>query len=350
MLDKKEKLELTHKQAQELLSPVGKVSVENISLSSGINRIFRVTTTNHGVFYIKHHTAFWYVSEADSDFAVERAAAVYELLCKRGIKVSELAWADTSKNIIPYSVFISKETAGIVAQNVFNRRKDVRSDVLKAIGHFLRRLHDIEFSNPGTVGPRHAKAAKDKGRVPYVEPQNWIRHPTLEALYQPDIAHRLIAHEWDGKKSLLPPEVAIAFEMLFRKTGEVISPDYSPPRFTVGNLDAWHINVDDSSGDWKVTGFYDFEEVCAGGPTVDILDFEFTLTPRIQTLAWREPFFEGYGCRPDFEGYKTRLLFRLLGSVGNSSGEWFENHWMRLLEAKSWDELIWFPEKIEKDE
>jgi aminoglycoside phosphotransferase len=327
-------------QARELLKCVGDVLILNVNRMTSINDVFKVITRSHGNFYIKFHTARWYADQPDTFFVVEREAAVHELLRKREMPLPYKVWVDTSKTVVPRSVLICEELSGIsVTEAIAKFPQDVDA-ILKSLGCYLRRLHEIEFSKPGLLGPQHAQLAELDSPIPPVEA--WDEHE----MHHPEHFQRaaLSMLNQSEEKGLLPADVAIALKQLFQFIAAAIQSDYIPPRFTVGNCHAWHFHVERSMGKWIVLGFYDFEAVSAGDSTIDLIELEMTLTPNMRSFAWRKPFFDGYGTRPDFEGYKMRLLYYILYELEKGTiNRWMEDHWIRLIQAEEWDELTWYP-------
>lgn len=337
--------QLNPEQARRLLTPVGDVSVEDVRVAATINDVFKVVTRSHGTFYIKFHTARWYADQPDTSFVAEREAAVHELLRKRGMPLPYEAWADTSRSVVSRSVFICGELPGIPITEALARFPQDASEIVRSLARYLRRLHEIEFSNPGILGPEHARAANERGPIPRVEA--WDQHEMHRPEHFQRAALDLLADV--TVRGLLSAEVTAALERLFHQSAATIAADYAPPRFTVGNCHAWHFHVEHSAEAWPVRGFYDFEAASAGDPTIDLVEIEVTLTPDMRSFRWREPFFEGYGSTPAFEGYKMRVLYYLLSQVGRSGTRqvpdqaWLQGQWLNLIHAPDCEQLAWFP-------
>jgi aminoglycoside phosphotransferase len=339
------KSELSAEQAQRLLVPIGKVTIEQISVESTINDVFRVMTRDHGSFYIKLHTARWYADQPDTFFVVNRECATHELLRKRGMPLPYLAWADYTRNVVPRSAYVCGELPGISVPTAIARYPQEEGAILKALGRYVRRLHEIEFTSAGLLEPAHACFAPAEGPIPPIE--TWHGG----ALHHPEHLQRDASRALDKcrERGLLPALVERELDRLFGRMVETIGPDYVPPRFTVGNCHAWHFHVDRVDGEWAVQGFYDFEAVSAGDPTIDLVELEMTLTPCTGSHTWREPFFEGYGSRPSLEGYKMRLFYYVLYEMGKQhsravpDAKWLRGRWPDLLQTSDWGELAWFP-------
>jgi hypothetical protein len=147
----------------------------------------------------------------------------------------------------------------------------------------------------------------------------------------------------------LPRETAAQFAPYFARSAEVLRPDYEPPRLTLGNCHAYHFHVARAARGWEVLGCYDFEAVSAGDATIDLVELEVTLTPALRSSSWREPFFAGYGRRPALEGYALRLVYYLLCELENPytkqipDRDWLHQRWLPLLNARAWEDLIWYP-------
>jgi len=347
MPDSPNRPELTPEQARKLLAPIGDVVVEHIQVAATINHVFEVVTHSHGKFYVKFHTARWYADQPDTFFVVNRECAVHELLRKRGMPLPYDAWADYTRSVVPRSVYICGELEGIPVTEAIKQHPDEAGAILGALGRYLHRLHDIEFSGPGLLEPAHAHFAPPEGRIPPVVA--WpvdVDHPTWR---QKEALAAVAEAQLVG---VLRPEVALAFNQLLQGMADALRPHYESPRFVVGNCHAYHFHVERADGDWKVLGFYDFEAVQAGDTTVDLVELDMTLTPAMHSLAWRRPLFDGYGSWPDFNDYKTRLLveyllyYRLRAPAREvPDPAWLDGRWLDLIQAGDWDELAWYPVK-----
>ena len=95
------KATLTPEQAKMLLAPLGSVSVLDVTVAATTNDVFRVSTREHGVYYVKFHTASWYSDQPDTFFVVERECAVCDLLRKRGMPLPYRAWGDFTRQVSP---------------------------------------------------------------------------------------------------------------------------------------------------------------------------------------------------------------------------------------------------------
>jgi len=341
----REMLVLTPQQATQLLARVGAVEVLDISVAATVNDVFRVVTRSHGVFFIKFHTARWYADQPDTAFVAEREAAVPELLRKRGLPLPYTAWADTSRSVVSRSVFICGELEGLPVTEAAAQFPAASGEIMRALGRYLRRLHEIEFSSPGILHPLHARRAAAAGAIPHVE--SWDDHPMHHTEHLQREALAAVARA-EGSRSL-PSEIAAEMAARFAGSAEVLRPDYQPPRLTLGNCHAYHFHVAQTARGWEVQGCYDFEAVSAGDATIDLVELEVTLTPALRSFSWREPFFAGYGRRPALHGYALRLVYYLLCELDNPhtkqipDRDWLHERWLRLLGARTWDELTWYP-------
>jgi aminoglycoside phosphotransferase len=338
-------IELTTEQARRLLGRVGHVAVVSVNAAATTNHVFRVVTRDHGVFYVKFHTARWYADLEDTGVVVEREAAACDLLQKRGLRLPYVAWGNLTRTVTPRSVFISGELPGIPVPAAISSRPECAESVVRALGSYMRRLHAIEFESPGILCPEQVRLAGPTGPVPHVE--RWSAHPLHSAeSFQRDALSQL---EAQVQRGLLLAESVGPLEDLFGRAGELLAPSYTRPRLVVGNCHAWHFHVGCHASVWSVLGFYDFEAMSAGDPHLDLVEIDITLTPAAPGFAWQEPFFEAYGHRPGFEGYKTRLLYYLLFELGKSHSlivpdqAWLRNRWMALIHAEDWSKLRWHP-------
>lgn len=327
-----------------LLAPLGPVSIQDIRVAATTNDVFQVTTEGHGTYYVKFHTARYYADQPDTFFVVERECAVATLLHKRGLSLPYRAWGDYTRTVVPRSVYICERLNGLPLPDAVAQHPDQAADILRAFGGYMKTLHGIEFTRPGILSSVHAYFAPPAGVIPAV--CTWEEH----SMHHPEVMQREAMELLEKKGALLPDHVLPRLSEVFQSLADVIRDDYSPPRFTVGNCHAWHFHVTRQNGQWKVLGFYDFEACSAGDATLDLLELEITLTPALKGTTWRDDFFEGYGHRPEFDGYRRRLLCSLLNDVGKSYSRlipdpaWLNGQWENLIDAADWNDLTWYPE------
>ncbi len=336
---------LSPEQGTNLLAPLGDVEVLEVTRAATTNDVFRVVTRRHGNYYVKFHTARWYADQPDTFFVVERECAVHELLAKRGMGLPYVAWADCTREVVDRSVYICGELDGVPVPQAIRECPREMPRIVAALGRYLRRLHGIEFSRPGILSGVHAHVARSTGRVPPVF--SWDQH----SMHSAEILQREALRDLEDcrRQALLPESAACALEGLFEQAAEIAGPHYDPPRFTVGNCHVWHFHVARGNRNWEVLGFYDFEAVSAGNASVDHAELEAGLAPAVGSFAWREPYYEGYGCRPDLCGHKIHMLRYLLSELrGHRSAlvpdaEWLRSRWLELINARDWEEFAWYP-------
>ena len=343
MVNQRSRSSLTVEQAEQLLAPVGPVSVLEVSLAATTNDVFKIRTRAHGNYFCKFHTARWYADQPDTFFVVERECALYELLRKRGMSLPYRAWADYTRTVVSRSVFVCQELPGIPVPDAIARFPGQRDGILQALGRYMRQLHKIEFSRPGLLCYAHAYFATKANPVPPVF--TWDRHPMHYAKHLQCDALDIL----ERKAGDLPQALVPTLRERFRSLADTVQSDYAPPRLTVGNCHTWHFHVAKTGGTWEIQGFYDFEAASAGDSTIDLVELETTLTPSLRSTSWRTPFYKAYGFWPGFEGYKQRLLYYLLFEVGNPPSrmipdpQWFNEKLSRLIHASDWSELEWYP-------
>ncbi len=338
-------LGLTPEQAEWLLAPIGLVSVLEIELVGSINHVYCVVTRDHGTFYVKLHTARWYADQPDTFFVVNRECAVHDLLRARGMALPYPAWGEYTRRIVGRSAYICGELSGTSAPEAILRYPARAEAIAAALGRYLRRLHAIEFSNPGLIEPAHARFCPPTGRIPLVA--TWDGGHLHHASHMQREALELVGRA--AAAGHLRGDVARELAARFAGMSARLEPDYHPPRFTVGNCHAWHFHVQLEEAGWEVLGFYDFEAASAGDPTIDLVELEVTMTPALDSYDWRAPLLDAYGHWPELEGYKLRLLYYLLHELFRNDSRmvpdqaWLDAQWMDLIHASEWDELCWFP-------
>ena len=336
------KSSLTVEQAENLLAPIERVSVLDVSIAATTNDVFKIRTRAHGTYYVKFHTARWYADQPDTFFVVERECAMVELLRKRGMPLPYRAWADYTRAVVSRSVFICEELPGVPVPEAIAQFPSQTDLILQALGRYMRQLHNIEFSRPGLLASAHAYFASDANPIPPVF--TWDQHPMHHAEHLQRDALDIL----ERKAESLPKALVPLLRTMFQSLADTVKNDYMPPRLTVGNCHAWHFHVGRTHGTWKVHGFYDFEAASAGDSNIDLVELETTLTPGLHSTSWRTPFFEAYGSWPGFDGYKRRLLYYLLFEVGNPHSrmiphpQWFNVQLESLIHASGWSDLEWF--------
>ena len=132
-------------QAQSLLARESAVVLSTRQIGF-TNDVFRVATRSHGNYYVKFHTARWYLDMEDTAPVVERELAGYELLCKRGIELPYGMWRDCTRTVVPQSVVISQQLVGEPVPSILKLQPEAAPHIASALGRYLRRLHDIAES------------------------------------------------------------------------------------------------------------------------------------------------------------------------------------------------------------
>ncbi len=341
--------QLTSAMATQLLARVGDVAIESTNRQSGINHNYRVVTRRHGTFHIKFHTAFWYPDQAEADYAAQRALAVYELLIRVGMPSSFEAWVDDSHTVVPASVYIATEMPGTDGLSLLWQHENERPAILEAIGRYFRRLHAVEFSEGGTIGPQHTRAPFHCGRFGPVVPRTSVRDSAMERLWRPVVFQEWALTELDqcAEKGLLDKAAVQATRFVMDSLAETISPDYDPPRLVLGNAHVSHLNLCRTGDRWEVVGCCDFEDVSAGDALADLMELETSLAPRFHWFDWRAPLFAGYGARPRFESHKLRVIAFLLYAMRDGNNKivpdlsWLSRNWLTLLGAQTWSGFHW---------
>jgi hypothetical protein len=324
------------------------------------NDVFRVTTQSHGTYYIKFHTARWYLDLEDTRDVVEHELAGYNLLQKRGFAMPYRMWSDCTQAIVPMSVLICDELGGHSALPLVQRCPDLAGPVARAVGAYLRRLHDIEFTNVSAIAPMHVQIAEPTGRIPYCNPgryMHWAADVQAKAQELQDKALAELSRA--ASTGYLPEDAGQALDSLFAGAAEAVLPTYASPRFTLRNCHLNHFHVEQQGQDWRVLGVYDFEGVAADEPLNDLMEIEMGLTTASRSFAWREPLRDAYGEPCSFIAYKTRFLRCLVDFLAGWENRehyrmhvpdraWLSKQWMRLAAAETWDDFTWYPTLAEQ--
>lgn len=335
---------LTIPTAQMILAPIASSSVQTVEHITNTNDVFKVVTEQDGNFYVKFHTSPWYKDAADTNIVVEREAAVFELLKRKGISLGYRTWTDCTRQVVSRSVLITSELPGFPITTVIKDMPDECDQIIVALACFFKRLHELEFPKAGYIefsGDKDLPFSLDPDEHPWRD-----SHPCQK----PENFKRFALHVLNSKEKVLPWSLFSLLEERFEKIPEILSSEYHPPRFVINNYHPFHVHVRRDLSGWQVVGLYDFEAVSAGNPLFDLVGNELQLTPVIGDLSWRPTFYRAYGQYPKFEAYKTILLCFLLLGVGADPGaevpdsEWLIRKLPSLINAANYDTLRWYPE------
>ena len=340
--------ELTVAQAQELLADsVPGVQVVKTQQVAFTNDVFRTLSRSHGNYYIKFHTARWYVDLPDTACVVDRELAGHELLARRGMALPYRMWGDCSGRVVPRAALISEHLVGEPVSSILKRQPEATEPLVEELGRYLRRLHSIEFSHRAPLSLGLVRSAGPSGRI-VVPPQP----PEWDSEDRPTIRRGRGRLGGACDAGVVDTQTAQELEKLLDAapaTGSAVG-----PRFTLKNCHLPHFHALPADGGWQVTGVYDFEAVSADYAGGDVMELEFNLTPVTGGFAWRHAFERGYGEVSDFPRYKVRLLNDLLYYMGEFTragrfGEkvpdipWLSARLVQLAKAQCWRELEWFP-------
>lgn len=333
---------LTVEQAERLLKPVGNVAVRSIERYYASNSVFRVATLSHGNWYVKFYTARWYADREDAPYVAEREQAACALLARYGIPQPYRSWADVSRRIVSHSVYISSELGGVPVHTAIAQYPSEAAEIVAAVGAYLRRIHQIEFTTAGLLATEHLLAPADRGIIGPVE--TWNDHPMHRLdVFRRGWIEKLARFRGEGK---LPPQVISVLEQRTARIAEVLAGQYARLRFTIGNCHTCHFHAQRRAEGWQITGLFDFEAASAASAPTDLIELEIGFTPQLKHGRWRDAFFSGYGGHPPLEAYKLRLLDYLLGGIyGVPTDHWPAEHWLRIINATRWEELEWWFEK-----
>ncbi len=336
-------LQLSTDAASKLLTAITDSPILDVQHISNTNDVFKVVTERDGNFYVKFHTSQWYKEAADTYLVVQREKAVSEMLKRKGIPLNYDTWVDCSRSIVSRSVLISSELPGIPVPTALVESQGERDQILAALAHFLRQLHELTFATAGYIefcGDADMPLALDPRECYW-----WDTHACQkEANYQ-----KLASGILEAKKALLSPNLCASFEAMIEAIPVSVGPGYSPPRLVINNYHPFHIHVVRGPSGWRAAGLYDFEAASSGNPIFDLVGNELQLAPVIGNLAWRDHFYSVYGQRPALEAFKTVLLCFLLLDLGGKpvaaipNPDWLMARLPDLIEAETYDAFDWYP-------
>lgn len=329
--------------AQKLLAPIVASEVQTVQHIANTNDVFKVVTERDGNFYVKFHTSPWYREAVDTYVVVQREAAVFELLNRKGIVLGYRTWTDCTRQVVSRSVLITSELPGLPVPTALTEASEEQDKILVVLAQFLKRLHALDFPRAGYI-----ELCGDADLPFSLDPREnawWDSHPCQRPENFMGFALKVL----ESKEKLLPGSLVTALKERFERIPEITGADYQPPRLVINNYHPFHIHVQPALSGWQVTGLYDFEAVSAGNPMFDLIGNELQLTPVMGHLAWRSLFYGAYGGWPGFESYQTIMICLLLRSLGREPSaevpdpKWLIHELPRLLTARDYTHFNWYP-------
>jgi len=331
--------------AKILLAQITNSPIQAVEQITNTNDVFKVVTEQDGNFYVKFHTSAWYKDAEDTNIVVQREAAVYELLKRRGFPLAYRTWTDCTRQVVNRSVLISSELGGIPLPEALKEAPGECDQIIIALAGFLKRLHAVEFPRAGYI--------EFSGEQDLSFSLNPLENPWFDshACQKPENFRVFALDVLKSKEKFIPANVFAGLKERFERIPEILGAEYQPPRFVINNYHPFHLHVARELSGWQVIGLYDFEAVSAGNPLFDLIGNELQITPVTGNLSWRPVFYKAYGGYPAFEAYKTILLcFLLLGLRAEPGAaipdpEWLIQKLPSLINASDYDTLNWYPER-----
>lgn len=288
------------------------------------------------IYYLKTYTKDWYGDNwADTGYHVNHEATAWAILLANGIPAPEVVHqSESCDNPLTRPFLMTRELSGKPLTELLEGVEENQFEImLRAVGSYLRRMHNITFSYPGYLDTKNGPS------VP-LTPSDWQHRCWSAKQRQRDAFTNLESDNVNFSES-----TKHQMQEMLSGIGEKLASAYQPPRFTHGDCHAHQFYLERNNGEWKVTGVLDMEVSSAGDCGEDILKLCIELAQRyFYKTHWWKPLFEGYGVEPNLEHFRLRLL-------GVAAVEfWRPNSWgsqgarekvlQHFLKAKDWCTLF----------
>lgn len=299
------------------------------------NHTWRITAAGN-VWYLKAHTKSWYGADPTAAAGtVRHEATAHRLLAEAGLPTAHVVAAcTTNHNPLGWPYLLTRALAGTsLIELLPTLATDDGDAVLRQVGRYLARMHELHYEHPGYLldGPPTAAPAPNQ-----YQHQIWRFERFLTD------AIRTWAHDSRTVAPVVMDQVAILLADTLAKARAA----FDPPRFTHGDCHANGFFLDHGDAGWSVTGVLDLEVASAACPLFDFTKLFIELAGHLAGTGypWWEALFEGYRQPLDLE-----LVKLLLASAGHINYTCHGDHsWhggreqvlRRILAAATWAELF----------
>jgi aminoglycoside phosphotransferase len=327
-------LSLSTQQAQAITRLMGLHGAVQVTEVTRHNHIWRLQVDGES-FYLKCYTKDWYGDDVPrTEYCVRHERDAYIILARHGLPTVEVVLARPDcDNPLERPFLVTRALAGHSLNELLAKaEKGEFQALLERAGEYMRRMHALTFAYPGYItgdGPTAAPASGD-----------W-QHPAWSVQVCRQSAQAALERE----RQRLSPAVASQLEATYASLDEQLAPAYQPLRFTQANMHSHQFFLERAGEAWRVTGVVDMEVASAGSAYYDLVAFALEMAAyHPVSTRWWEPFFHGYGCKPEFELFRLQML-----TFGEASFKCFgpaywpgtrEEILARLLAADCWEALF----------
>jgi Ser/Thr protein kinase RdoA (MazF antagonist) len=278
---------------------VGLPNKTQVSLVKTQNHVFQLESGSD-IFFLKTYTKDWYGDEILSTaYHTRHEVTAWSIMSKHSLAVPEVVyWSDSTNNPLERPFVMTRALPG---KSLTQRLRDADAlkfaALLKSVGAYLARMHQITFHYPGyletTEGPSNPPS-----------PAAW-QHRCWSARQRQQDTLAQIASE----VALLPPSLVEHIRQLVSGMAKQMELAYQPPQFTHGDCHAHQFFLSPEGEEWRLTGVLDMEVSSAGDSGEDLLKLCIELAQLFpHQTNWWTSLFTGYGVTPDFDLFCLRLL------------------------------------------
>jgi aminoglycoside phosphotransferase (APT) family kinase protein len=318
----------------EILALIGRVT-DRVELIKQGNHVFRLVSGGES-FFLKTYTKGWYGSDpASTGFHAIHETMAWRILSKYGLSVPEVVYSSSDcSNPLARPFILTRELAGRPLTHwLTGADREEQSNLLIAVGNYLKRMHEITFEFPGYLSTL-------SGPTEPPDPNGW-QHRCWSA----QVREAGAANQLQSEQHQLAPEIYAEARQICWQISARLANAYQPPRFTHGDCHAHQFFLTRQESSWQVTGVVDMEVSSAGDCGEDLVKICIELAQRFDyDTAWWKWLFAGYGSVPDLEAFRLRLLGVAPLEYGNT-GKWIrtqdrEKILQRILYTREWDALF----------
>jgi len=289
---------LTQQQGEEILRHIGLEQDCVITPIKQHNHVYRIES-DEIIAYLKTYTKDWYGDNiAATAGCVEHEAATWGKMAEAGLGAPDVLVTEMScDNPFGRPFIMTRALKGTaLTELVQNADPQTFDALLKAVGAYLRRMHDITFEYPGYISANGPNAPLD--------PNQWQHYIWTFERFQQEAQQN-----WSADRQNVPAEIIERAEAFYAQYAYLVKQDYAPPRFIHGDCHASQFFLYQNGGHWQVSGVVDMEVSSAGDFGADFLKFGIEMAGIFPAESrWWEGLFDGYGHEPSFEAIKVRML------------------------------------------
>lgn len=274
--------------------------VPTITTAHQHNHVYRIQTADTDA-YLKIFTKDWYGDNiAKTGFCVDHEASAWRTLAEAGLNVPQVLVADTTcDNPLERPYLLTRAMRGRPLTDLLAEHANDPAQfaaLIRAVGAYLRVMHNITFPYPGYISSRPLVAPPN--------PDGW-QHTIWTFTSWKQKAESI----WNADRQTRDASLMDEIQAFYATHAADLERAYQPPRFTHGDCHAHQFFLDQIDGEWTVTGVLDMEVASAGDPGADFMQFNLEMAARCPVESrWWEALFGGYGETPDFALIKLRML------------------------------------------